>query len=315
MILSQTTSLNVPAFFTAHQLRIRLAVIVLLCLYLIAYAADITWKLIPAPATDNTASSAARSATALSNSSSGSQRGVDINQLQRLKLFGEVNKAAPKPVEQTITDAPETNLNLILSGVVSASSQDAGTAVIENRGKQAIYAVGDKIEATNATLSQVHPDRVIIKNGGRHETLMLQGLDFTKRRAQPPVIASTGNRSASMSPIRDDEEPVELSDEAIAATEALRNKPASFTDYIAVTPALEGGSMAGYKVQPGKDPSLFNSVGLQNGDIVIQINGLDLTDPSQAQEAMGELRNAQSIELTVTRNGEYKSLYLDMPEQ
>ncbi|MDC8829350.1 type II secretion system protein GspC [Alteromonas gilva] len=316
MILSQTKSLNVPAFFTAHQSRIRFAVIVLLCLYLIAYAADITWKLIPTPASDSTAAAPGSSVTASAGSSSGSQRGVDINQLQRLNLFGEVNKVAtPQPVEETITDAPETNLNLVLSGVVSTSSKDAGTAVIENRGKQAIYAVGDKIDATNATLSQVHSDRVIIKNGGRHETLMLQGLDFTKRRARPPVIAATGNRSTAMSPARDDEEPVEMSDDAIAATEALRNKPGSFTDYITITPALEGGSMAGYKVQPGKDPSLFNSVGLQNGDIVIQINGLDLTDPSQAQEAMSELRNAQSIELTVTRNGEYTSLYLDMPEQ
>ena len=73
--------------------------------------------------------------------------------------------------------------------------------------------------------------------------------------------------------------------------------------------------MAGYKVKPGKNPSLFESVGLQNGDIVIQINGLDLTDPAQAREAMGELRTAQSIELTVTREGEYITLYLDMPEQ
>jgi len=30
---------------------------------------------------------------------------------------------------------------------------------------------------------------------------------------------------------------------------------------------------------------------------------------------MGELRTAQSIELTVTREGEYITLYLDMPEQ
>ena len=73
--------------------------------------------------------------------------------------------------------------------------------------------------------------------------------------------------------------------------------------------------MIGYRVKPGKDASLFESVGLINDDVVIQINGLDLTDPAQARDAMGELRDAQSIELTVTRDGEYITLYLDMPEQ
>ncbi|GGF62490.1 type II secretion system protein GspC [Alteromonas lipolytica] len=292
---------------------------VLLCLYLIAYAVEITWKLIPEPTAGSQATGAAPTTNRLATSSSTSQRGVDVAQIQRLNLFGEVNKvAAPKPVEETITDAPETQLNLVLSGVVSTSDEEQGTAIIENRGKQATYAIGEKIDGTNATLAQVHSDRVIIKNGGRHETLMLDGLDFTKRRPgqQSSNTASSTARTnrPSVNPGRAGQRR-ELSDEAVAATEALRDSPSSFIDFIAVTPALEGGQMVGYKVKPGKNPSLFESVGLQNGDIVIQINGLDVTDPAQARDAMGELRTAQSIELTVTRDGEYKTLYLDMPEQ
>ena len=322
MILNQSSLQNLPALFSAHQPRLRLAVVVLLCLYLIAFAAEITWKLIPEPDSNASLAGLNASGTRSAGSSSNSQRGVDISQIQRLNLFGEVNKAAPPPVQETITDAPETQLNLVLSGVVSTSAEDQGTAIIENRGKQATYAIGEKIEGTNATLSQVHTDRVIIKNGGRHETLMLDGLDFTKRRApqQSPAtgrITRGNNQStATMGRIDNSPQPArELSDEAVAATEALRESPSSFIDFITVTPALEGGQMAGYKVKPGKNPSLFESVGLQNGDIVIQINGLDLTDPAQAREAMGELRTAQSIELTVTREGEYITLYLDMPEQ
>lgn len=322
MILNQASLQNLPAVFNAQQPRIRLGVIVLLCLYLIAFAAEITWQLIPGP-NGNTNDSALNSAGARPvGSSSDSQRGVDITQIQRLNLFGEVDKSTPQPVQETITDAPETKLNLVLSGVVSTTAEDQGTAVIENRGKQATYAIGDKIDGTNATLSQVHTDRVIIKNGGRHETLMLNGLDFTKRRAsqQSPINGTVSRRNqqdnATMGRIDNSPQPSrELSDEAVAATEALRESPSSFVDFITVTPALEGGQMAGYKVKPGKNPSLFESVGLQNGDIVIQINGLDLTDPAQAREAMGELRTAQSLELTVTRDGEYITLYLDMPEQ
>lgn len=315
MILSQTSLQNLPALFSAHQTRIRFAVIVLLCLYLIAYSAQLTWKLIPVPGSspNSTASLGSRSPQNAPASSS-AQRGVDVSKIQRLNLFGEVNKVAPaKPAQQTITDAPETNLNLVLSGVVSSSDENAGTAVIENRGKQATYAIGEKIEGTNATLAQVHTDRVIIKNAGRHETLMLSGLDFSKRPAA--TVTRSNRRTLDRAPTQPSRRARQLSEDAVAATETLRDSPASFTDFISVTPALENGQMVGYKVKPGKDSSLFESVGLQNGDIVIQINGMDLTDPAQAREAMGELRSAQSIEFTVTRDGEYITLYLDMPEQ
>lgn len=323
MILNQTSLQNLPAVLSAQQPRIRLAVIVVLCLYLIAYAAELTWKLVPEPTANAPLSGLTPSNSRPTSASSNSQGGVDITQIQRLNLFGEVNKVvAPKPVQETITDAPETSLNLVLAGVVSTSEEDQGTAIIENRGKQATYAIGEKIDGTNATLAQVHSDRVIIKNGGRHETLMLDGLDFTKRRpgqqspAQGTVSRRPNQNNNTMGRIDNTpQQPRELSEEAVAATEALRESPSSFIDFITVTPALEGGEMAGYKVKPGKDPSLFESVGLKNGDIVIQINGLDLTDPAQARDAMGELRTAQSIELTVTREGEYITLYLDMPQQ
>ncbi|MEC9127098.1 MAG: PDZ domain-containing protein, partial [Pseudomonadota bacterium] len=54
--------------------------------------------------------------------------------------------------------------------------------------------------------------------------------------------------------------------------------------------------------------------GLQAGDVITQINGLDLTDLQQSQEALSELRNAQTIELTIIRDGSLTTLYLDLPE-
>lgn len=310
MIINQTSLQNIPALLTAHQTRIRVVVLVLLSIYLIAYAADITWKLIPTPSSNAPVATPAR----YTGSVASSQNGVDIGQIQQLNLFGEVNKTAPAPVQETITDAPETRLNLVLSGLVASSSEDAGTAIIENRGKQATYAIGDKIDGTNAVLSQVLTDRVIIKNGGLHETLMLAGLDFKKQMGGGSTV-SNRQPARVQPPAQPSRRARELSDDAVAATEALRDKPASFTDYISVTPALENGQMIGYRVKPGKDASLFESVGLINDDVVIQINGLDLTDPAQARDAMGELRDAQSIELTVTREGEYITLFLEMPEQ
>jgi general secretion pathway protein C len=196
---------------------------------------------------------------------------------------------------------------------VASSLESAGTAVIENRNQQLVYGLGDKIDGTNATLKQVYADRVIIKNGIRNETLMLEGIDYDEankkrqRQAQRQPTPAPSDRD-------ENESTREISGEALLVTTSLRERPASFTDFISVSPKSEEGQLIGYQVGPGVDPTLFKSAGLKAGDVVTQINGLDLTDMQQSKEALGELRTAQSLEFTIIRDGSLTTLYLDLPE-
>ena len=295
---------SLVVYLNQHQKQLHTIVVVLLSLYLIAFAAKLVWQIIPEPQLSATPT-ASRAPVISSSSGKG---GVNIAKIQQLNLFGN---AAAKPVEPVaeVTDAPETRLNLTLTGVVASSEQDAGTAIIENRGSQAVYGLGEKIEGTNATLQKVYNDRVIIKNGARNETLMLDGIDYEEANRRREAQAR--NRPA---PEDDEDAEVELSDEALEATAALRERPASFTDFISISPKTEEGQLIGYQVSPGKEPELFKSAGLQAGDVITQINGLDLTDLQQSQEALSELRNAQNIELTIIRDGSLTTLYLDLPE-
>ena len=297
---------SLVVYLNQHQKQLHTIVVVLLSLYLIAFAAKLVWQIIPEPQLSATPT-ASRAPVISSSSGKG---GVNIAKIQQLNLFGN---AAAKPAEPVaeVTDAPETRLNLTLTGVVASSEQDAGTAIIENRGSQAVYGLGEKIEGTNATLQKVYNDRVIIKNGVRNETLMLDGIDYEEanRRRESQVR----NRPEIEEDEYEDDD-VELSDEALEATAALRERPASFTDFISISPKTEEGQLIGYQVSPGKEPELFKSAGLQAGDVITQINGLDLTDLQQSQEALSELRNAQNIELTIIRDGSLTTLYLDLPE-
>ena len=291
-------------YLSQHQKQLHTIVVVLLSLYLIAFAAKLVWRIIPEPQLSATPTV---SRAPVISSSSG-QNGVNIAKIQQLNLFGN---AAAKPAEPVaeVTDAPETRLNLTLTGVVASSEQEAGTAIIENRGSQTVYGLGEKIEGTNATLQKVYNDRVIIKNGVRNETLMLDGIDYDEANRRREMQAR--NRP---DPEELEEDTVELSDEALEATAALRERPANFTDFISISPKTEEGQLIGYQVSPGKEPELFKSAGLQAGDVITQINGLDLTDLQQSQEALSELRNAQTIELTIIRDGSLTTLYLDLPE-
>ncbi|RDV24880.1 type II secretion system protein GspC [Alteromonas aestuariivivens] len=303
MTLDKLNSHSLVQIFNRHQKQLNLLVVVLLSLYLIAFVAQLIWRIIPEPSLSATPTTSSRPPA----QTAPSQSGVNLTRLQQLNLFGEVN--AQIIVEAPpVTDAPETKLNLTLAGVVASTIQNAGAAIIENRGSQATYGLGEKIEGTNATLDQVLSDRVIIKNGTRHETLMLEGVDYNDpKRRQTQTASRSRPEPEPLRPAR------RLSEDAVEATEAIRRQPANFTDYFSISPKTQDGQLQGYQIKPGKDPALFESAGLVAGDVVVQINGYDLTDTQQSVDAMNELRNSQTIELTITREGEYLTIYLDIP--
>lgn len=307
MIFNKLNQHALVVYVNQHQKQLHTLVVVLLSLYLIAFAAKLVWQIIPEP--QLSATSPVTVSPVISSPSAGS--GVNIRKIQQLNLFGNAAAKPTEPVAQ-VTDAPETRLNLTLTGVVASSNQEAGTAIIEHRGSQAVYGLGEKIEGTNATLQSVYNDRVIIKNGVRNETLMLDGIDYDEANRRRERQA---RQSPNSSNEEGDEQAVSLSEEALEATAALRQRPASFADFISIAPKSEDGQLIGYQVSPGKDPALFQSAGLQAGDVITQINGLDLTDLQQSQEALSELRNAENIELTIIRDNSLTTIYLDLPEQ
>ncbi|WP_166422662.1 type II secretion system protein GspC [Paraglaciecola sp. 20A4] len=289
-----------------NQQQINRVVVALLVIFLLAYLAELTWRLMP----QSELAAIDTPAVRIAPITSGSNNSLNMNTLKRLNLFGDF-QAGPV-VEQTVTDAPETRLNLTLTGVVTSSIKDQGAAIIENKGSQETYGLGDKIIGTNATLREVFRDRVIIRNGVVNETLMLDGIDYDE--ANNKRSATPKRKKSKSSPLPIQQDVVTLSDDVIEATRMLQQQPANFTEFISVAPHSQNGELQGYRVSPGKKPDLFKAAGLKSGDVITDINGLNLTDPQQAVEAMGELRQAQSLQITVSRDNELLTLFLDLPD-
>ncbi|CCQ12752.1 General secretion pathway protein C [Pseudoalteromonas luteoviolacea B = ATCC 29581] len=217
-------------------------------------------------------------------------------------VFGRADAKPQEVVQKTvISDAPETRLNLRLTGIVAVSHDDeAGLAIIESQGRQETYIVSESINGTNAKMAQVLPDRVILDVGGRFETLMLDGLDFSKTIAIP----SSGNRnnlivnSSSPAPSNN-----KLKEELSATRDEVRQDPGKLFDYIRISQATKDGKLIGYRLSPGKDPELFTRMGLKNNDLAVAINGYQLTDMKQAMQAVSELRNSSNATITIERDG------------
>ncbi|ADT85723.1 type II secretory pathway, component EpsC [Vibrio furnissii NCTC 11218] len=226
------------------------------------------------------------------------QSGMDISGLQQGDLFGQYNEQAPAVVKTVKVDAPKTRLNLELVGVVASSEPRLSLAVIANRGSQATYGLNEVIEGTRVKLKAVLPDRVIIDNSGRDETLMLEGIDYSKMSAQPAPAPSRAAQSAS------------VDDKLDAIRAAVAKNPREIFQYVTLSQLKQDDKILGYRVSPGKDSALFESVGLQNGDIATQLNGLDLTDPDVMSKVFESISDLTEINLTVERDGQQHDIYI-----
>ncbi|UFN69732.1 type II secretion system protein GspC [Vibrio alginolyticus] len=229
---------------------------------------------------------------------------IDFNALQNANLFGKFTEQKPAVVEQPVVkDAPKTRLNLTLVGAVASSDANTSLAVIANRGKQATYGLGEEIEGTRATLKAVLVDRVIIDNQGRDETLMMQGIEYKKLSESPQIARAQSQRAEAASDVGEKLEQIR---------EEIAKDPQSVFKYITISPVKRDGGIVGYRVSPGRDAALFNDVGLETGDIAVQLNGIDLSDPSSSVQLMQVMSDPQELNLTVERDGQQYDIYIQL---
>jgi len=267
-----------------------------LLIYIAYLAAQATWMFVPS---EQISSQGVKTSK---NSQDKTQVAVSIRGLEKLHLFGVYN-ASPSAKIIEIQDAPETRLNLILSAAVASNDLSASAAIIENNGRQETYGIGDVIKGTNATLEQVLTNRVLIKQTGRMETLMLDGINYEKLSMRAPNKAEEHEkRKDTTSTVIDMRKNKQLSQQASSLKADIFKDPGKITDYLRIVPKRNGGNILGYRLMPGKKPEFFNSSGLKSGDVAVQMNGFDLTVPSEAGQAMMALRQDNEVSLLVKRD-------------
>ncbi|PJG58078.1 type II secretion system protein GspC [Aeromonas cavernicola] len=228
---------------------------------------------------------------AMIDSPTNSRAVLNLNQLQQLSLFGKA-PTKEKTVAAVAVDAPRTQLNAQLNGVLASSVAAKSIAIVTMAGRQNSYGIGDLIDGTQATIRQILADRVILELDGRDETLMLDGEEYGKAPSQAtlPTVSLTTVRN-----------------------ELLKN-PRKINDYFNISPVQVDGRMVGYRLNPGNDPTLFNQTGLQANDLAVSVNDLDLRDNMQAMQAMEQMAGASEMTVTVERQGALLDIYFGLSE-
>jgi general secretion pathway protein C len=278
----------------------------LLVLSLSYVLAGISWRLWP-----QTESGAALFATSLP-ATSAAKEGTGLDALAALHLFGTALAPEAKPAESVI-DAPETALSLTLRGIVAVSAGSGGRALIaEGSGDERLYMVGDFLSG-GAMLHEVLIDRVILKRAGRFETLTLPRDQITQT---PPAGASgsvtKGRSSGSGTRVGGNNSSV------VGQLRTLRDNvvanPQQAFDMVQAQPVMEGGSIKGYRVSPGKERAMFSGTGLRSGDVVTRVNGIPVGDTAQLATLYEKFKTAERFDLVVERGGQETSLTINLKD-
>jgi general secretion pathway protein C len=202
-------------------------------------------------------------------------------------LFGEAQNASVD------ANAPQTSVQLLLSGVLAVPDPKRGLAIIgPTAAAGRLYSVGSALPG-GVSLYAVYPDRVLINRGGVIESLQLP------KQLQPaaaPALANVGQSPA----------------QRLAAL--AQGNGALLGGLVRATPVLDKGKLSGYRIYPGGRASLnsFTQLGLRPGDLITAVNGTQLDDPGRGSEILQTLSSSANANVTIQRNGQSMDLNLNL---
>lgn len=217
---------------------------------------------------------------------------IKVDQIAAANLFGEQASLAEDAAAAEVINAPETQLNLVLTGIVASSHGHDSRALIKDaKNEQKPYAVGDTV-IDNVKLHAIYSNRVILDRSGRYETLTLEQEKNAKKLAQKSSGTTSPGMARSLGQAR---------------AQILRD-PSKAAQYLRIQPQRRSGKLVGYRIYPGSDRSLFQKAGLKPGELVTAINGQSLDNPSESLKLLGDLAQASSVSITLERGGQSRTM-------
>jgi len=215
--------------------------------------------------------------------------------------------ATPAPTETRPAPAtvPLSPLNLTLLGTVVVDGGRSFAVIQDAQKNVKVVREGEEV-ADGAVLAAVLRDRIRIRRGDRQEEILLFRPKPKEDRARisrrPPQRGGAARSEPDGGTVRKVAEDKWIID-AREIEQAQANMSKLLTQ-IRVVPNFTNGQPDGFKVFAIRPGSLFAKIGLQNGDVIKRINGIELLGPEQAFEAYQRLKDETSFQIDLVRRNQ-----------
>jgi general secretion pathway protein C len=170
-------------------------------------------------------------------------------------------------------------------------------AVLEDASGQTFYSINQKLPDGSMIVKVKRVSVTIKKPDG--STVDLQVIDDTKIVS----AGSGGPNNAGVKKISDGKWMVDQREVASSAA----NMSQILTQARAL-PYLENGKTTGFRLSEIVPGSIYEKIGLQNGDVIQKVNSQDVDDPGKFFQLYQGLQNEQNISIDVLRGGQRQTL-------
>jgi len=222
------------------------------------------------------------------------------------------NIFAPPQVAQPPAEPPPIDLHLKLLGT-SLQTKDKPWAIIldERTTQQSLYRLDDDIPDAGKLVT-IEKSRVFVEVQGKRIALEIPP---NPAPDSPDADAGLGARFGFGAARR---EPMPLpsghirrrrGNHFVVPRAEVQSSLSNMMPLLTQMRALPDPQDRGFKLSEIQPDSIFQQMGLRDGDVVNAINGQPLTDPTQALELLNSLRDQNSVGISIVRAGRAQLTY------
>jgi general secretion pathway protein C len=210
----------------------------------------------------------------------------------------------------TPIDGQPTDLDIILLGTVVASPDTFSSALIaedKRDGEAKGYGVDDPI-LNEGKIHKIEKKRVWIERTNGDLEYLAMDEDAKPKKRTPTTAKNDKEGDGRVEQTGENQWAVDRSliDEQLANVEKLATQ-------IRVVPHKDpSGNIDGYRLSGIRRNSLFDQLGIKNGDIVHGVNNMGLTSADGALKAYQSLQNDSSFSFDLTRRNQKQTFDYDI---
>jgi len=266
--------------------------LILLAITILSYEAiDLFYKIISFPLTKQTAAVKNNLSSSVTTDNSQPSQLQDYGIITERNLFISTLKAvSDKQSEGGMLDSNENFMNIDLKGTVACNSS-FGFIFIEERDshKQKLYRIGDNIGS--AKLIKITRNTATLISEGREITLKVKATIEGSLLPNSPGHATPRN--------------ITLSKKAVSEN---LNDLKSIMNQAVVRPFLNESVQEGCIISNIAPNSLYEKMGLQNGDIIMDINNKPIQSADNLLQTVNLMQSGGNVTLNVKRNGRIETI-------
>jgi general secretion pathway protein C len=208
-------------------------------------------------------------------------------------IFGSSGEPSQEMQTEKIEDLEHTSLKIALLGTV-VDDRDKAIAVIEesDKKKQDLYRVGDTIQ--NAVVKKILRGKVVLSIDGKEEILTMEESSADRISKKPPPSRPRF---------------IEGGDNIVLSHADLERSLENIHQLLSqakVRPRFRDGKTQGLSITSIKPGSLFEKLGLRNGDIIQGIDGRDIQNTNDVMQMYDAIKSGGQATIQVLRRGKEK---------